>query len=50
MSVINLSLVPVEVTDKSSKYNSSELHEKCKRQTAVGIGPLMPQAMGYKIY
>jgi hypothetical protein len=27
MSVINLSLVLVEVTDESSKYNSSELRE-----------------------
>jgi len=42
MSVINLSLVLVEVTDESSKYNSTELHEKCKRQTAVGISRLMP--------
>jgi len=42
MSVINLSLVLVEVTVEPSKYNSSELHEKCKRQTAVGIGRVMP--------
>jgi len=41
MSVINLSLLLVEVTDESSKYNSSELREKCKRQTAVGIGSLI---------
>jgi len=42
MSVINLSLALVEVTDESSEYKSGELHEKCKRQTAVGTGRLMP--------
>jgi hypothetical protein len=45
MSVINLSLMLVEVTDETSKYNSREIHKKCKRQTAVSIGRIMPYAV-----